>query len=38
MAHFLEEGMTEKEAMKAVAQERGIPKREVYQAWLEEKK
>jgi len=37
MKQFLAEGMDEKSAMKAVASERGIPKREVYQAWLEEK-
>lgn len=37
MKQFLGEGLSEKEAMKAVAAERGIPKREVYQAWLEVK-
>jgi 16S rRNA (cytidine1402-2'-O)-methyltransferase len=37
MKQFLAEGMDEKSAMKAVASERGIPKREVYRAWLEEK-
>ena len=37
MQQFLAKGMTEKEAMKAVATERGIPRREVYQAWLESK-
>ena len=37
MNRFLEQGMSEKEAMKAVAVERGVPKREVYQAWLDTK-
>ena len=37
MKQFLAGGMDEKSAMKAVAAERGIPKREVYQAWLEGK-
>lgn len=37
MAHYEEQGSTHKEAMKLVAKDRGIPKREVYQALLEEK-
>lgn len=37
MQQFLAKGMTEKEAMKAVATERGIPRREVYRVWLESK-
>ena len=37
MQQFLAKGMTEKEAMKAVATERSIPRREVYRAWLESK-
>ena len=37
MRQYLAQGMPEKDAMKAVAAERGIPKREVYQAWLEVK-
>ncbi len=34
---YVNQGMTEKEAMKAVATDRGIPKREVYQAHLDQK-
>ena len=34
---YLEQGMPEKEAMKAVAAERGISKREVYSAWVKDK-
>ena len=37
MRKYLAEGKEEKEAMKAVAADRGISKREVYRAWLEEK-
>ncbi len=37
MKRYLEEGLSEKEAMKAVAGERGIQKRQVYQAWLQTK-
>ena len=37
MRQCLAEGMTAKDAMKAVAAERGIPKREVYRMWLETK-
>lgn len=33
MQHYLEQGMSEKDAMKAVAKDRGLGKREVYQAW-----
>ncbi len=33
MQHYLEQGMSEKDAMKAVARDRGLGKREVYQAW-----
>ena len=35
MAHYLEQGMDKKEAMKAVAADRHISKRDVYQALLE---
>lgn len=34
---YVNQGMSEKEAMKAVATDRGIPKREVYQAHLDQK-
>ena len=37
MRKYLAEGKEEKEAMKAVAADRGISKREVYRAWLDEK-
>ncbi len=33
MQHYLDQGMSEKDAMKAVAKDRGLGKREVYQAW-----
>ncbi len=33
MQHYLDQGLSEKDAMKAVAKDRGIGKREVYQAW-----
>ncbi len=33
MQHYLDQGMSEKDAMKAVARDRGLGKREVYQAW-----
>lgn len=36
MDHYLSQGMDKKEAMKAVAKDRGISKREVYQKILEE--
>ncbi len=35
ISRYIDEGMTEKEAIKAVANDRGIPKREVYQAHTE---
>ncbi len=34
VAHYEQEGMTRKEAMKRAAEDRGIPKRDVYQALL----
>ena len=37
MQQFLAKGMTEKEAIKAIARERGIPRREMYRTWLESK-
>ena len=37
MRKYLAEGKEEKEAMKAVAADRGFSKREVYRAWLDEK-
>ena len=37
MRQYLAQGLTEKDAMKAVATDRGIPRREVYGVWLEEK-
>ncbi len=33
MQHYLDQGLSEKDAMKAVAKDRGLGKREVYQAW-----
>ena len=36
MAYYEEQGMLRKEAMKAVAKDRGVGKREIYQALLEE--
>ena len=36
MALYLDQGMEKKEAMKQVAKDRGIGKREVYQGLLEE--
>ena len=33
IARYLAEGMSEKDAMKQVAKDRGISKREIYQAW-----
>ncbi len=35
---YMDEGMSEKEAIKAVATDRGVPKREIYQANLSHKK
>ena len=37
MQLYLEQGMDQKEAMKAVAKDRGIPKREIYSKWLKNK-
>ena len=37
VAHFVAQGMSEKDAMKAVAKERGIPKNEVYRELLKQK-
>jgi 16S rRNA (cytidine1402-2'-O)-methyltransferase len=34
MEHYLSQGMDKKEAMKAVAKDRGISKRDVYQQLL----
>ena len=34
---YLNQGMDQKEAMKAVAKDRGIPKREIYSKWLKNK-
>jgi 16S rRNA (cytidine1402-2'-O)-methyltransferase len=34
MEHYLAQGMDKKEAMKAVAKDRGISKRDVYQGLL----
>ena len=36
MEHYLSEGMDKKEAMKLVAKDRGLQKREIYQMLLEE--
>ena len=36
MQIYLDQGLDRKEAMKAVARDRGIPKREVYAALLKE--
>ncbi len=36
MERYLSEGMSKKEAMKQVAKDRGISKRDVYQALLSE--
>ena len=38
MAHYMEQGMDRKEAMKQVAKDRGCSKREIYSRLLEEKK
>lgn len=35
MQHYLDQGMSQKDSMKQVAIDRGIPKREVYGAWHE---
>ena len=37
LQYYLDQGQDKKEAMKSVAKDRGIPKREVYQELLEEK-
>lgn len=37
MKLYVDQGMDRKEAMKCVAKDRGIPKREVYKMLLEEK-
>ena len=34
MQHYLSEGMDRKDAMKQVAKDRGVPKREIYQQLL----
>ena len=36
MAHYEDQGISHKEAMKLVAKDRGVGKREIYQALLEE--
>lgn len=36
VAHYMEQGMDKKEAMKQVAKDRGVGKRDIYQALLEE--
>ena len=38
MQLYLDEGMDKKDAMKAVAKDRGVGKREIYDALLEDKK
>ena len=38
MARYTDRGMTRKEAMKQVAADRGVSKREIYQALLEREK
>ena len=35
VAHYVEQGMTKKDAIKAAAKDRGVPKNEVYQAVIE---
>jgi len=35
MEQYMGQGMTKKEAMKQVAKDRGVPKREIYQALLD---
>ena len=35
VAHYMEQGMTKKDAIKAAARDRGVPKNEVYQAVIE---
>ena len=35
VAHYVEQGMTKKDAIKAAAKDRGVPKNEVYQAVLD---
>lgn len=35
MNRYISQGMTEKDAMKSVAKDRGVPKREIYKYWLE---
>ena len=35
VAHYVEKGMTKKDAIKAAAKDRGVPKNEVYQQVLE---
>ena len=34
MNRYILQGMTEKDAMKSVAKDRGVPKREIYKYWL----
>ena len=36
LEHYMEQGIDKKEAMKKVAKDRGISKRDVYQALLKE--
>ena len=38
MDHYLRQGIEKKEAMRMVAKDRGISKRDVYQGLLEEEK
>ena len=33
--HYIEQGMTKKDAIKAAAKDRGVPKNEVYQAVID---
>jgi 16S rRNA (cytidine1402-2'-O)-methyltransferase len=35
VAHYVEQGMTKKDAIKAAAKDRGVPKNEVYQAVID---
>lgn len=37
MERYISQGMTEKDAMKAVAKDRGVPKREIYKYWTDMK-